>query len=172
MRLATQNLLAVHYKTRSHGEINQKNSIWVRTTKMTESSIFLKNFSSNANNEYFTYILHICYNMFCIWTKEKKMETTPPPPPQKKTTLFFLSNWEFLSGIGGNILFGESMCMYYWWTACSSWRRFNMYENIQWMKKAKYVNKHFFEILNTQLKLWNTQMNEKGVSNIPKCWKN
>ena len=32
------------------------------------------------------------------------------------------------------------------------------------LKKAKYVNKHFLEILNTQLKFEVPKMNEKGVS--------
>ena len=44
-------------------------------------------------------------------------------------------------------------------TSCKIMESFNIYENTQSIK-AKYANKHFLEI-------WNTQMNEKGVSNFP-----
>ena len=36
-------------------------------------------------------------------------------------------------------------------TNCKTMESFNIYENNQ-LKKAKYANKHFLEILNTQLK--------------------
>ena len=76
-------------------EINLKNSIWVRMTKRTESSIFLKNFSSNARNEYFTYILQICNNIFCICIDGE---------PKKKNCFCQIGNI-FLE-LGKNILFG------------------------------------------------------------------
>ena len=33
------------------------------------------------------------------------MENPPPPPPKKKKNNFFLSNWDFLSGIGEKTYF-------------------------------------------------------------------
>ena len=59
------------YKTKQEvmAKINQKKSIWIQMMKTTESSIFLRNFSSNTSNEYF---------YLCLSKKWIDMQFTAP----------------------------------------------------------------------------------------------